>query len=141
MTCTYDFRWRHIYVKSPILSVSNILGPQGPIISFPHNFTKNIFFKSSTCYRFRLVRSFQRANKKVSICVKMCYNQLGMWRPSIASGQLYLLIYKRSNIKYDQLPAKVAEEIPWNKILVYEMDHTDFKTPHICYRKKENKQL
>ena len=45
MKCTYNFQWRHIYVKSPILSVIHILGPQGQIIYFPHDFTKNIFQK------------------------------------------------------------------------------------------------
>ena len=44
MTCTYDFRWRHIYVKSPITSGSHILDPQNPIFSFRHNFTKKYFF-------------------------------------------------------------------------------------------------
>ena len=45
MTFTYNFWWRHIYIKSPIMSVSHILGPPGPIISFPHNFTKKYFFQ------------------------------------------------------------------------------------------------
>ena len=44
MTCTYDFRWRHIYVKCPITSGSHILDPQNPIFSFRHNFTKKYFF-------------------------------------------------------------------------------------------------
>ena len=44
MTCTYDFRWRHIYVKCPITSGSHILEPQNLTFSFPHNFTKKYFF-------------------------------------------------------------------------------------------------
>ena len=44
MTCTYDFQWHYIYVKSLILSGSHILGPQRSIISFPHNSTKKYFF-------------------------------------------------------------------------------------------------
>ena len=32
MTCTYYFRWHHIYVKSPIMSGSHILDRQNPII-------------------------------------------------------------------------------------------------------------
>ena len=44
MTCTYDFRGRHIYVKCPITSGSHILDPQNPIFSFRHNFTKKHFF-------------------------------------------------------------------------------------------------
>ena len=41
---TYNFQWRHIYVKCPITSGSNILDPQNPIFSFRHNFTKKYFF-------------------------------------------------------------------------------------------------
>ena len=44
MTCTYDIRWRHIYVKCPIMSGSHILDPQNPIFSFCHNFTKKYLF-------------------------------------------------------------------------------------------------
>ena len=44
MTCTYDFRWRHIYVKCPITSGSHELDPQNPNFSFRHNFTKKYFF-------------------------------------------------------------------------------------------------
>ena len=42
---------------------------------------------------------------------------------------------KRLNIKYGKLPAKVAEEMPWNKILldlVKLIDHMDLKIP-ICF--------
>ena len=44
MTCTYDFWWRHIYVHLTIASGEDILGPEGPYISFPHNLTKKYFF-------------------------------------------------------------------------------------------------
>ena len=40
---------------------------------------------------------------------------------------------KMSNIKYSKLPAKVAEEILRNKLLVYLIDHMDTKNPYICY--------
>ena len=46
MTCTYNFRWCHIYIKSPIMWGSYILDPQNPFFSFSHNFTNFfIFFK------------------------------------------------------------------------------------------------
>ena len=70
MTCTYDFWRRHIYVKSPILSGSHILGPQGPIIYFPHNFTKIFFFRRSTCFWNFSIRYFQTANKKIVLDLK-----------------------------------------------------------------------
>ena len=34
--------------------------------------------------------------------------------------------YQRKKVrKYGKLPAKVDEEIPWDKLLVYLMDHMD----------------
>ena len=33
----------------------------------------------------------------------------------------------------------VAEERPWNKLLLDLMDHMDFKNPNIRYPNKENK--
>ena len=46
-------------------------------------------------------------------------------------------MYKRS--KYSKLPAMVAEEIPWIKLLVDLIDHMDFKNPNIRYPGKGNK--
>ena len=47
-------------------------------------------------------------------------------------------MYKRS--KYGKLPAIVAEEIPWNKISVYIIDHMGLnEIPIYVILKKENK--
>ena len=50
-------------------------------------------------------------------------------------------MYKRSNIKYGKLPAKIDEEIPWEKLLVYLMDHMDFKKTYIYFPKMEIKDV
>ena len=50
--------------KHPIMLGSHILGPPRPIISFPRNFTKDIYFNSLTCFWFSSVRYFQIAQKK-----------------------------------------------------------------------------
>ena len=50
----YDFQRRHIYVKSSIMSGSHILDRQGPIISFPHNFTKKYFFQKFDLFQKQL---------------------------------------------------------------------------------------
>ena len=42
-------------------SVKDIFGTQGPNISFPHNFTKKYFFKTSSCFWFSSTRSLQRS--------------------------------------------------------------------------------
>ena len=42
---------------------------------------------------------------------------------------------KRSNKKYGKLPAKLAEEVPWNKLCV------DIIVPYIVHRKGNNKNL
>ena len=44
---------------------------------------------------------------------------------------------KRSNKKYGKLPAKVAEEIPWNKICIYLIGTYVI----LCKGKKENLQI
>ena len=46
-------------------------------------------------------------------------------------------MYKRS--KYGKLPAIVADEIPWIKLVVYIIYSMDKNNPHICYPKKEKK--
>ena len=46
MTCTHNFWWRHMYVHPTIASGKDILGPEGPYISFPYNFTKKYFFSN-----------------------------------------------------------------------------------------------
>ena len=43
MRCTYNFWWCHMYVHLIIFSGKDILGPEGPYISFPRNFTKQYF--------------------------------------------------------------------------------------------------
>ena len=85
MTCTYDFRWRHIYVKCPITSGSHILDPQNPIFSFRHNFTKKHFSS-----KVRLIPDSARSDlskeptksgylckssKKIRFAVKTCTNR------------------------------------------------------------------
>ena len=46
-------------------------------------------------------------------------------------------MYKRS--KYGKLPAMVAQEISWIKILVDQIDCMHFKNPNIRYPEKGNK--
>ena len=41
--------------------------------------------------------------------------------------------------KYSKLPAKVAEEIPWNELLPDIIDHVDLKIPINVIRKREKK--
>ena len=61
MTCTYDFQWRHIYVKCPIMSgSSNILDPKNPIFSFRHNFTKKYFFQKYDLFLIQLGQIFPK---------------------------------------------------------------------------------
>ena len=69
MTCTYDFRWRHIYIKSPIISRSHILGSQGPITSFPCTFKRQYFFSNIqlVCYSARYDLS-QKPIKNEYLC-------------------------------------------------------------------------
>ena len=48
-------------------------------------------------------------------------------------------MYKKSNIKYGKLPAKVAEEIPWNKFFVDLINHMDLKNTHVVVKREINK--
>ena len=57
----YDFQWRHIYVKSPIMPGSHILDSQNPIFSFHHNFTKKYFFQKYALFLIQLGQIFPKS--------------------------------------------------------------------------------
>ena len=50
----------YINVKSPIMSGSHILDRQGPIIYFPHNFTKKYFFSKFDLFLKQLGQIFPK---------------------------------------------------------------------------------
>ena len=130
MTCTYDFRWRHIYVKSSIMSGSRILDRQGAIISFPRNFTKKPFFS-----KVRLVYETVRSNISNNLIKSkyLCINALelfGLWWtvPSVRSAIVWFLTLFWNECKNNkglyQLINKLTIEsvhviIEWSKVIPY----------------------
>ena len=61
-----------LYVRtSEKLSGKDILGPEGPYISFPQNFTKKYFFQKFDLFLIQLGEIFPKRQLKVEVCVKV----------------------------------------------------------------------
>ena len=48
-------------------------------------------------------------------------------------------MYKRSNVKYGKLPAKLAEEIPRNKLFVYLIDPIEHLKTYVSVNREIHK--